>query len=33
VSGVKRRCPQTWVRAKRSTLRAKARAKQSSRMP
>jgi len=32
-SGVKRRCPQTWVRAKRSTLRAGARAKEFSRLP
>jgi len=32
-SGATRRCPQTLVRAKRSTLRAEARAKQLSRMP
>ena len=33
VSGVVRRCRQTWVRAERSTLRAEARAKEYSRMP
>jgi hypothetical protein len=33
VGGVKRRRPQPWVRAQRRTLRAAARAKQSSRLP